>query len=410
MPRTGALSRRQKAKIVIMLMALFLFSGSMPMFPFSWIWVVMFFAGLIMVSEYLDVTLPQGSHVSVSSAFIIAMIYIMPMQPALAAAGLGLSVATLLRERHGLFVEMFYGPAKNIVSLASGYGIYYLFALIVPTETVWSYQIGRLAAAASIYYLIDTLLDQLNLPYSTFRYLLRSYFSSWKLAGTTYLALASSGLLIAVTFSQIGYWGILLLCLPLLVIRHSFRLYINIKKTYQNTIEALASAIETQDPRRRGHAKRVAEYSIAIARELGIYGDELETLGYGALLHDIGKIGVDDSMDTIDGDAGAHERIGAEIVENVSYLPGVSKIIADHHKPHALSGSGIINPASLSSRIVCVASAFDNMVNMGTFGQRLSSRDALKRLKRQQGSLFDPVVTRALAETLKHSGQLSFRF
>lgn len=408
------MSKRQQAKAMLVIFALFLFAGSLPNFPFEWIWAVIFFAILLIGSEFLDVTLPQGSHVSVSSAFIIAMLSIMPFQPALATTGFGLLIATLLRERHVPWEEMFFSPAKNVVSLISAYAAYSIFKSIPAAYASWSSNIGGLVLAAIVFYAIDTLQDQLNLSYGTWRFLLRSYVSSWRLAGTTYAALACSGLLIAVTYSQIGYWGILLLCLPLFVIRYSFRLYINIKRTYQNTIEALASAIETQDPRRRGHAKRVAEYSIAIARELGIYGDELELIGYGALLHDIGKIGLEENEYEIAGtrfpDDDQHSKIGAEIVENIHYLPGVSKIVAGHHKKHLqMEEESKGKTLSLSSRIVGVASAYDNLVNMPTFGERLTPRDALKIIKKDQ-AYYDPGVTRALAEVLRRAGGLSFRF
>lgn len=407
---------RQKVKATVVIIGLLVFSGALPSFPFAWIWTVLAFTALIVIAEFLDVTLPQGSHISVSSAFIVAMLYIMPMQPAIAAAGFGLMLATLLRERHLVWEEMFFSPAKNMLALFCASLAYQFLKTTGAFDQVWSYGMIALALAGTVYYAVDTILDQVNLPYGTGRYFLRSYVSSWRLAGTTYLALCCSGLLIALTFSQVGYWGILLLLLPLFVIRYCFRLYINIKRTYQNTIEALASAIETQDPRRRGHAKRVAEYSIAIARELGIYGDDLETLGYGALLHDIGKIGKDEEeryemFEAAIADRDQHSQVGADIIKNIKYLPNVAKIIAGHHKVYStIEEESLDANLFLGASIVSVASTYDNLVNMPILGERIDSKSAIKVIKREQNTTYDPVVVRALAEVLRKTGQLSFRF
>ena len=126
---------------------------------------------------------------------------------------------------------------------------------------------------------------------------------------------------------------------PLLMARYSFKLYIDLKSSYLETIQALSRTLEAKDPVTSGHAERVSEYSVAIARGLGLSEVRIDNIMYAGLLHDIGKIGVSDSVlqkpgrltddeyDTIK----EHSSIGPYILRDIDFLRNASKIIRHHH-------------------------------------------------------------------------------
>ena len=104
------------------------------------------------------------------------------------------------------------------------------------------------------------------------------------------------GFLMAIVYVDVGIVGILLFFLPLLLARRSFELYTKMRKVYLDTIRALAAAIDAKDPYTKGHSERVAEMSVVLAQELNLPDRDIENIEYTALLHDIGKIGIADSI------------------------------------------------------------------------------------------------------------------
>lgn len=119
-----------------------------------------------------------------------------------------------------------------------------------------------------------------------------------------------------------GLWPFPVAILLTLILQNSFNLYIRIRCAYVETIRALAHAAELDRPHDSGHARRVADLSVAIGRRLGLSSEDLERLGYAALLHDVGRMGA--SGEDPKGD---HVRRGAEIAESIPFLEGVAPLI-----------------------------------------------------------------------------------
>jgi HD-GYP domain-containing protein (c-di-GMP phosphodiesterase class II) len=147
-------------------------------------------------------------------------------------------------------------------------------------------------------------------------------------------------------------------------------LYAELKETFLNTAEALAAAVEKRDPYTGGHIKRVVEYSMAIARHMSLPLNEMEELRMAAVLHDIGKIGIKDSVllkqARLDQDELAHMRehplVGEDILEHIEQMKGVRKIMRAHHEkwdgtgyPDGLKGEEI----PIHARIIALADTFD---------------------------------------------------
>jgi putative two-component system response regulator len=179
-----------------------------------------------------------------------------------------------------------------------------------------------------------------------------------------------------------------------------------IEALLMDALRSLAAAIETRDDYTGGHVERVARYAAATGRELGLRGEELRALWVGALLHDVGKIGVRDevlkkpgalTVDEYD-EMKRHPEIGATIMERSSFLrPGLPAVL--HHQerydgsgyPYGLRGEDI----SLQGRIVAVVDTYDAIISSRPYRNGSTCEHALQEIRRNAGSQFDPAVVEA---------------
>ena len=166
---------------------------------------------------------------------------------------------------------------------------------------------------------------------------------------------------------------------------------------------ALANAIEAKDSYTRGHSERLAKLAGACAERMSLSRDEVGAVRLGAILHDVGKIGIPDrilrqSMSLTEDEMAwmrRHPQIGADIIGPVEGLHHVSPLIRHHHEkwdgtgyPNGLKGGAI----PLGSRIIAVADAFEAMVADRIYRPSLGLEKALDELRTGRGSHFDPQV------------------
>jgi putative nucleotidyltransferase with HDIG domain len=188
------------------------------------------------------------------------------------------------------------------------------------------------------------------------------------------------------------------------------------RELFIGSIRMLAAAIDEKDPYTRGHSGRVAKYSSLIAHELRLSADELDKLKIAALLHDVGKIGVDDRVLKKPGSLTpeefdimkTHTTRGANIMRPVSQLKDMLPGIELHHEhmdgrgyPYGLSGPQI----PLMARIIAVADTLDAMTTNRPYQSAMDLEYALGRIKALTGSKFDQAVVSALESAVK-SGKL----
>lgn len=180
------------------------------------------------------------------------------------------------------------------------------------------------------------------------------------------------------------------------------RLYQN----YRATLRALAAALEARDVETKGHSERVVSYCLRLGKQIGLNGRQLITLENGALLHDIGKIGVPDGILLKRGALTEeewnymrrHVEYGAQIIRGIDFLEGASEIVAQHHERY--NGSGYPNRMEgdqicLGARIFAVADAVDAMTSDRPYRAARSFDDAAEELIRCSGAHFDPFVVDA---------------
>ncbi|NOY52234.1 MAG: HD domain-containing protein [Deltaproteobacteria bacterium] len=182
----------------------------------------------------------------------------------------------------------------------------------------------------------------------------------------------------------------------------------NMRDLFMSAIASLAAAIDERDPYTRGHSERVTEYSMAIADEMGLDPKVKEEVQLAALLHDIGKIGIDDSVlrkpakltDEEFRQIQEHPEKGANIMAPIKQLKKIIPAMRHHHErydgagyPDGLSGYDI----PLAARIISVADTFDAMTSDRPYQAAQSELSVVENLKSWAGSRYDPVVCEAFA-------------
>ena len=235
---------------------------------------------------------------------------------------------------------------------------------------------------------------------------LPTFFANW-------VALAPLAWLMAQIYRlpELGWWATLFFTLPVYIMRMALRQVMEVREMFTQTIGALAQAVDARDAFTSGHSERVQIISVDIGRVMRLKDEEIQALEWGGLLHDIGKIGVPDSVllkqDKLTREERAlmnrHPVIGANIIAHVGKLAPELPIIRHHHEwyngsgyPDRLMGDEIPKLA----RVLHVADAFEAMTAARPYRMRpLSREQAIAELRKYAGVQFDPVMVDAFVRT-----------
>ena len=180
----------------------------------------------------------------------------------------------------------------------------------------------------------------------------------------------------------------------------------SLEGAYRSTLKALTAALETRDSETHGHSERVVSYSLRLGREYGLNSEEMKSLEFGSLLHDIGKIGVPDSILRKPAKLTEDEWVrmrehplhGQQILRGIEFLQGAARVVAQHHEkwdgtgyPLGLRGEEI----DINARIFSVADAFDAITSDRVYRRGKSYEAAAQELDDWAGRQFDPKVVEA---------------
>lgn len=285
------------------------------------------------------------------------------------------------------------------------------------------------AAAATAYFLGNTGGVAVMIALCSKQNLLRLWRETFLWTAPSYFAAASVSAFAMFLFGQrIGYAFLLVLPIAYFIYQ-SYSVYTaraeekqkhieelqhnqaRLAELYLATIKSLALAIDAKDQYTHQHILRVQRYAVAIAVHMGLSGDELEAVNTGALLHDIGKLGVpeyvllkpgrltDDEFDKIK----KHPEIGAAILDPVEFPWPVVPVVRHHHEkwdgtgyPDGLKGEEI----PLSARIMAVADVYDALTSSRSYRSAWTHDKAMQTIIDGAGSHFDPVVVEAFVEAI----------
>ncbi len=185
--------------------------------------------------------------------------------------------------------------------------------------------------------------------------------------------------------------------------------YKKLSDSYKNTILALSNAVDARDSYTAGHSERVAKISLLIGKNLGLPDEELKKLEYAALFHDIGKIGIPDSIllknDRLTDEEfkviQKHPEMGVNILKSIGFLENILPSIKHHHEkyigkgyPDNIKGEEI----PLGARIIAVADTYDAMTSNRPYRKKLSHKTAVDEIINNKGLQFDERIVDAFME------------
>ncbi len=367
----------------------------------AWPALLFFFFFLVLADTKLGSAQVTGGRVLSSKSIVLAVIVLFGAAPAAVMEGASALLRGFVIQRTSARKAVF-----NAAMLATAAGT----AGVVYHAMPWSdsfdgplffvpLTVAMLAHSVINHVLLATIISLDNrVPFDR---VYRRNFSWVRLRSLLDLPFAA---MVTLLYLQAGSWTLLLFLFPVLVLYQSDKLFQRIKEAHINSIAALTTALEADEPYTHGHSYRVAKYALRLGRALGMNDEELEVLEYGGLLHDIGKIAITNDIickpgrltETEFAVIKTHPTIGADIVEQIKFLRDATDLVRHHHErpdgkgyPHGLRNGEI----SLGCHILNVCDAFDAMTSDRPYRRALSSAKAIEELVRYRGTQFyAPVV------------------
>lgn len=376
---------------------------------------------MTLVASAVPVYLPRGINASVNSAPLIAAIFDTQLVNPFAALWIALLGTIQLRDirRELAWYGTLYNRSSNVLAVLGAWLI-----LAVTREAGIGGDdplqiLAQILLVGLAYTLINQLLAVSAASIRTRTAFPRVWASSISHVWTGLVALIPMGWLMGEVSVKVGLWAAGLFMMPLLLARYSFSKYAETRDLFFGTVSALSQAIDAKDGFTRGHADRVSRIAGAIARELRLSESAIEQIELAGLLHDIGKIGVEDRilMKPIRLEADEQELMrrhpiyGASILEPSAALRPLVPLVLHHHEnydgsgyPEGLKGEQI----PLGSRIIIVADAYEAMTSDRIYRKAIGHTRAMEQLVKYKGVQFDPGAVRALEQLIERLGPDSF--
>jgi putative nucleotidyltransferase with HDIG domain len=392
------------------------FAFLMQNFPLDRFREILLFVAIIVVADTAQITLPRGgASIYASSPFDLAAIVLLGT-PAIAFIEAIASFFTEVFIQRRPAMKIAFNVPLLIVTVGCAGLAYGMFGPEWRSPDSWRFLVP-LSVSGVVYYAVNTLSISTVIGLSTGK----SPFAVWK---QNYMwtffhvfAFIPLGAIIALVYVSHGPWTILLFVVPIFLARYSFKLYVEMKDAHINTVAALTSAIDANDPFTHGHSYRVSRYALRLGRAMGLSSRDLEILEYGALLHDIGKIAIQHDILLKPGRLSEqefltlkqHPTLGADIVENLKFLKEAAVLVRYHHEqpngrgyPEGLEGDEI----PVGARIILVADAFDAMTSDRPYRKGLSVDKVIEQFEQYAGEQFDREIV-DLAKSLIRSGRFA---
>ncbi len=371
---------------------------------------LVFFTLLTLIAEAMPVRLPRGeASVSIGFVFIFASLLTYGTAVGTWVAALGTLSLRELTGKIALEKTLFNRAQLALSAGLAGFvllpGGGTLTLLNLPGD------IPHLAASAVTYMLVNVTLMVIIMALDQGISPLGMWLVNFRWLVPNYITLAPIGVLLARVYQSVGAFGVMLFFLPLMLARHSFQRFIDMRDVYLNTVGALAAAIDAKDTYTRGHSERVTRYAVATARALKLPEDQVEILQYVSLLHDIGKIGTRDEilnkpgrlLDAEYDEVKRHVLVGHSIIAGIKFLADGAVIVRHHHEwfdgtgyPDNLAGEAI----PIGARILAVVDAYDAITSDRQYRKAQATDEAIAEIQKGAGSQFDPRVLAAFIRVL----------
>jgi len=381
---------------------------------------VLFWVVVTLIASAQPVYLPRGVNVSVNSAPLIAALFDAaiprPFAPLWIAAIGTLQLRDIRRELP--FYGTLYNRATFVLAVFAGWLAIELTGGALPNADPLAV-VPQLFVSGLAYSLTNQMIASAAASLRTNTAFRRVWTASFRQVWTGLVALVPMGWLMAEVAGKVGLWAGGLFMVPLLLARYSFSKYAETRDLFFGSVSALSQAIDAKDGFTRGHADRVSRIAGAVARDMGLSEREIEQIELAALLHDIGKIGVEDRIlmkpARLDADETElmrrHPIYGASILEPSAALRPLVPIVLAHHEnfdgtgyPNRLKGEQI----PLGARIILVSDAYEAMTSDRIYRKAIGHEKAMEQLHKYKGIQFDPRIVRQLEQLLEKRGTVAF--
>jgi putative nucleotidyltransferase with HDIG domain len=362
------------------------------------------FAAVSFVAENLAFNLPMAGSISLAFAVNYAAVLLGGGIPAVLVAAAGAVSITDIQQRKSPWIIAF-NVAQFLVSVLVGSLLIRLFGVepIVRWSRVQFDQTTAAAWAAGALglFLSNVLMVSMGIALARgLRVLEVMRLQRVPSFVPSLLVLALLGVLLALMTSIAGPLSAAILLIPFIVARRTFLVYLELSKAYTETVRSLVTAIEAKDPYTRGHSERVAAYAKRIAAAGSLPPATLDLIEKAALLHDIGKLGV--QLRTLTSanrltaeevrEIRAHPVLGSGLLESVEFLSEVVQIVRHHHE--RLDGAGypdglVASQIPYLSKVLAVADCYDAMTSDRAYRPAMSREEAVEELRRVAGTQLD---------------------
>jgi putative nucleotidyltransferase with HDIG domain len=264
---------------------------------------------------------------------------------------------------------------------------------------------------------VNMLLISILMAITTKKNLIYIIISNIKLGLLNFIIMVPFGIGLTYVYNQLSYSGVLLLLFPIMLVKFTFSLYIDAKTQYIQTVDSLMRAVEARDKYTEGHSQRVAKIVEMIAREMKLSEFKIEMLNIASMMHDVGKIGVDDSILNKPGKLTEeefnaikkHPEIGYNILKDVKNLENVIDLVRHHHERY--DGRGYPDgknkdELSMDVFIIQLADAIDAMATDRPYRKALTEKDIMFEIHKYSGSQFHPDVVEAYINAIDKKREL----
>lgn len=377
---------------------------------------VIFFGILMVLTETFNVSFRD---ISVSTSFAIQLASVLILGPIFTVIVGIIGVTFRILKMNDRYVHILNTP---IYKTAFNYCIFTLPIIFGNYFYVYfggEYSVKNLSSNimplvfyVSIYLLTNTGIISVLFSILYNKLFLYTFLSNIKLAFLNILAMAPFGIILALVFNTYGYLGVLLVMFPIVLVRYTFSLYLVSKSQYVQTVDALMIAMEARDKYTQGHSKRVSEIAETIAKELKLSQGRIEELRVASLLHDVGKIGIEDNILNKPGKLNneeyeiikQHTVIGYNILKDINNMKEINYIVKYHHErydgkgyPEGKKGDEL----PLEVFIVQLADCIDAMATDRPYRKALTDDIVLNEIIRCNGTQFHPKVVKAYLNAIK---------
>lgn len=387
---------------------------------------------LATVAQSLAIEIYGRGRISTSAILILAGGFIFGMPAALVMAPV--VPVTIWVKNRGVLHRALFDLGDTALSAAAAAFVYQrLAAPLAGTGPTLLFVPACVAAIA--YYGVNVGLISIAIGLSEGRFPVEVWKEKFRWLFPHYLVFGMLAMFMYLAYQSLGFNGLLAFFIPPLMLRNVMKQYLDsteknvaelrrvnrdlvranedvvstlqkLGAAYGSTLRALSAALDSRDSDTEGHSQRVVAYAEAIARRIGLSDEDIATLRNGAILHDVGKIGVPDAIlrkpglltpaeQTI---MRTHPDIGFGMLESIDFLKSAAPMVRHHHErydgtgyPKRLKGEEI----PIGARIFAVADSFDAMTSDRPYRPASSIEEALQELSRFAGSQFDPQIVEA---------------